>query len=119
MASGSTYSNGTTGGSATHKITINEMPSHQHQLPYCGNDVSDGSTNQQPNFIYGKGQTANAIGQKSEIYNADVNYDAEGDELAYNTAWAGANSNTTGRDKSLQANNDSMSIMPPYLAVYI
>lgn len=32
LACGSTYANGTTGGEATHKLTINEMPSHTHTL---------------------------------------------------------------------------------------
>lgn len=30
LACGSTYSNGSTGGEATHKLTINEMPRHKH-----------------------------------------------------------------------------------------
>jgi len=32
LASGSTYSNGTTGGEATHTLTIDEMPSHKHNV---------------------------------------------------------------------------------------
>lgn len=30
LACGNTYSNGTTGGEATHKLTIQEMPNHNH-----------------------------------------------------------------------------------------
>ena len=30
LACGSTYTNGATGGEATHTLTINEMPSHRH-----------------------------------------------------------------------------------------
>lgn len=32
LGAGSTYSNGATGGSATHKLTIDEMPAHTHEI---------------------------------------------------------------------------------------
>ena len=32
LSSGDTYKNGSTGGSATHTLTINEIPSHSHTL---------------------------------------------------------------------------------------
>jgi hypothetical protein len=33
LAAGDTYVGGTSGGEATHKLTVNEMPSHNHNLP--------------------------------------------------------------------------------------
>lgn len=36
LACGSTYKNGTTGGEATHTLTINEMPEHNHTENYVG-----------------------------------------------------------------------------------
>lgn len=41
LGSGDTYTNGDTGGEATHKLTVNEMPKHRHNFPYYG-DVSGG-----------------------------------------------------------------------------
>lgn len=32
LACGSTYSNGSTGGEATHTLTVNEIPSHNHPI---------------------------------------------------------------------------------------
>lgn len=34
LGAGNTYSAGATGGSATHTLSINEMPSHKHSLGY-------------------------------------------------------------------------------------
>lgn len=44
LASGDTYANGTTGGEATHTLTVNEMPSHNHSFKGNANvQVHDGS----------------------------------------------------------------------------
>lgn len=32
LGAGSSYANGTTGGEATHALTVNEMPEHRHSL---------------------------------------------------------------------------------------
>ncbi len=37
LAAGSTYAAGTTGGEATHELTVNEMPEHWHTLRFAGN----------------------------------------------------------------------------------
>lgn len=42
LACGTTYSNGATGGEATHKLTVNEIPSHEH---LTGNRASYGTGN--------------------------------------------------------------------------
>ena len=44
LAAGDTYSNGSTGGEANHKLTIAEMPSHKHQIK-TNNDDWNNSAN--------------------------------------------------------------------------
>ena len=38
LAAGDTYAIGTIGGEATHKLTIEEMPSHKHQIKTNNDD---------------------------------------------------------------------------------
>lgn len=40
LGTGDIYSNGITGGEAEHTLTINEMPSHDHPIPYSGSATS-------------------------------------------------------------------------------
>lgn len=41
LACGTTYSNGATGGEAKHQLTVNEMPSHTHDLCLAINGGSE------------------------------------------------------------------------------
>lgn len=50
LSAGSTYTNGSTGGEATHKLTTSEMPKHSHNVKVNGINVvmnvsTSGSTN--------------------------------------------------------------------------
>lgn len=47
LSAGDTYKAGTTGGEATHKLTLEEMPSHSHHVP--GN--ASGGTISYPGYI--------------------------------------------------------------------
>lgn len=40
LGAGSTYSNGSTGGEASHTLTVNEMPAHNHQVSSGWNPVA-------------------------------------------------------------------------------
>lgn len=41
LAAGDTYSNGSTGGEANHKLTVAEMPSHKHQIKTNNDDFNN------------------------------------------------------------------------------
>ena len=45
LASGDTYSNGSTGGEATHTLTIDEIPSHKHETSVLARYTVTGSAN--------------------------------------------------------------------------
>lgn len=36
LAAGTAYPAGSTGGEATHKLTVEEMPNHHHPIPFAG-----------------------------------------------------------------------------------
>lgn len=44
LASGSTYSAGSTGGEASHTLTVNEMPSHNHLMYFKDNGYSQSTS---------------------------------------------------------------------------
>jgi hypothetical protein len=95
LACGDTYSAGSTGGEAQHKLTVNEMPNHVHQ--YAA-DYTDGG---------------GASNTKGEVW-ALKQTSAQGDGIgswAFGTDTADRFGYTGG---NLPHNN-----MPPYLAVYM
>lgn len=90
LASGTAYTGGSSGGEATHKLTVQELPSHTHTM-YVNNDSSSSS------WV----PTAGTQLVKSDcVTTSTKNYSAS---LAQNGA---------GLDR---AHNN----MPPYLAVYV
>lgn len=97
LSAGDTYIAGTTGGSANHTLTIDEMPSHTHiqnahrHLTYKNWGVKIGT-----------GATNYLTGTSSDGFSGSGNY----------TDNATATNQNTGGDQPF-------SIMPPYLAVYM
>ena len=95
LGAGSSYSNGATGGAATHTLIIDEMPPHRHSF-------KDGSHT----FLWGDGVgTVNINGTQA------VAAAASGNSL-YTIQGAWASTNATGGG---WAHNN----MPPYLVVYM
>ena len=90
LGAGDTYTNGATGGEATHQLTTTEMPSHSHGIKF-------GDTTRRVTY----GTQGSWDGNYRWLANA--NYNQATDEVTINNAGGG------------QAHNN----MPPYLVVYM
>ena len=90
LAAGDTYAGGSTGGEATHKLTVQELPSHRHVMIVNNEGSSSSWVPQFDGYVI----KTDCVTQSKKNYQA---------KLAQNGA---------GLD---QAHNN----MPPYLAVYI
>ena len=91
LGSGDAYAAGSAGGEAEHELTVEEMPTHKHEVGFL-----------HPNT----GNTLNIIAFNSGSYGVSVNYSGAG-SASYKVAIG----NTGGGSKH---NN-----LPPYLAVYM
>lgn len=105
LASGNTYTAGSTGGEASHTLTINEMPTHGH-----GMDDSGWHT-------HGQNVSANA-GSGGSGVREDYNRDTTG-LSSYPQGIATEGAGTHKHNIWNNGGNGSHNNMPPYLTVYM
>ena len=94
LGAGSTYTNGSTGGEATHKLIESELPKHKHVISCGGNMLSVETTINNPAMT------------KSEGFVSGVN------------SWY-ANSNKNAGTLNNTGGDAAHNNMPPYLVVYM
>lgn len=95
LAAGSSYAAGSTGGEATHKLGLGEMPSHSHPVRVYGGVSSSGYSN---------------VAKAGSNYVTATSTSVTASGTSYSVTNIGTGDNGSGR-----AHNN----MPPYLAVYI
>lgn len=93
LACGDTYAAGSTGGEATHTLTVDEMPSHRHS--------SDSYQDGYPSSVTEKDKYCTWVNRGT----ANNNYPEATQNGPVRTSWAGGS----------QPHNN----MPPYLTVYM
>lgn len=102
LAAGDTYDAGTTGGEATHILTIGEMPGHRHSAIF----IEDNGQ-----FLFGTS------------YDAEIGFMANRATLRYNTGPTNLDDNQEIAFKQFTTNDagegKAHNNMPPYLTVYM
>lgn len=89
LGAGSTYTNGATGGEATHKLTVSEMPSHMHDW-----NGYTGMSSAVDNATYKLPINGTSSWKAQSFYSSDKGPQSTGGDAAHNN-------------------------MPPYLVVYM
>lgn len=111
LAAGDTYAAGRMDGSASHKITVEEMPAHTHKVTGSTDATDVGHDHGIPNIKSGQsgeyGAYAESWGYGSGNRDLNANYIA----LPHIHYLDGTATSTGG--------GNAMSIMPPYLSVYM
>ena len=104
LSAGSSYSAGSTGGAATHKLTTSEMPSHTHEARILFNQTGYGNTSKAWELFLNEYVSATATPMASTAGTAGTLTDVNTRNLR----------NVTNAGGGAAHNN-----MPPYLTVYM
>ena len=115
LGAGSTYTAGNTGGEASHKLTVNEIPSHGHEgrVYYTGDGNWATRITTYPKAIFGSngaltgGSGIVPAGENRYIWNVTSSN-------PYTHAFEMPTANTSNSGGSQNHNN-----MPPYIVVYM
>jgi len=116
LACGSTYSNGSTGGEASHKLTTTEIPSHTHGSKSLVGKMQFRALTSGTNIadIYSSGNSiCSYIGDGGATWNTGINHTS-----GSNKATDVITINATHEHASV-GGNGAHNNMPPYLAVYV
>lgn len=111
LAAGSTYKAEATGGAATHKITTEEMPSHSHDVSGYTDSENVGHSHSIPNIQSGSSGEYGAYAETWGYGSGSRNLNTDFIDITHNH-YVDLTSDFTG-------GNTAMSIMPPYLVVYV
>lgn len=109
----SSHAAGTTGGEASHQLTVNELPQHTHRVSiFTGG--SDDSGNYDTRFFSPDGRSSTVSGGNAKIYHAW--------KSAANKTW-GTNNGVAGTgdpagNALITGGNAEHNNMPPYEAAY-
>ena len=122
IGANSTYKVGNTGGSSTHTITTNEIPSHLHSIPLSGTAKSAGTHqhNLSSNWpITWDTPSSSQSGAWATPYGVTNTYIHGGTCYTTNEGAHTHSVSTTANDTGKTGSGTAMSILNPYKAVYI
>ena len=113
LGAGSSYSNGATGGEASHKLTTGELPAHTH-----GSKALTGSLWNVAVQSSGTGLSANGILSKGDSNSGNVGY-ATASKTGSGTTYTDVMNITATHEHASVGSNTAHNNMPPYLVVCI